>query len=456
MMARTRILGTITLGVWLLAGTWTIGRAQTHPVPLWPQTMPQVPLQPAPPPVCGLAVHPPAAPAMALPLPAPPDPPVPVVTIQVRVPASAPPGQEIEYRLCIENCSPADAHHVVIRNPLPANARFVRASPEPSQLAPELQWKLGTMHGGERRQIVLVLQPTGPSDLTNCARVQFEHGQCVTTRIAALPPAVFPPEGPEPGKLPSAVPVPPEGGKLKLTMTGPKQQYANLPATYFLTVTNTGKIPATNLLLTAQLPAQMQFVSASAGGKFVENEVAWILGNLEPGAMRTVELVLRAQATGRLCVKGRALADRGLTDEAEICTVFQGASALLLELTDRKDPVAVGEEASYLIEVVNQGSAPATNVQVRALVPEAMSYTRARGANVKVGERTPDGYQTLLFEPVAALAPGARVEIEVFAKALRPGDARFKVLLSADQLERGPVLEEESTQLFAEDGPRKE
>jgi uncharacterized repeat protein (TIGR01451 family) len=184
--------------------------------------------------------------------------------------------------------------------------------------------------------------------------------------------------------------------------------------------------------------------------------VAWILGTLEPGANRTVELVLRAQTAGEYCVRGDVLADRGLTDRAELCTLFQGHSALLLEVIDRKDPVELGGETSYVIEVGNQGSAPTTNVQVKALVPAALGYIRAKGADVKLGERTPDGYQVLLFEPVKSLAAGAKLEIEVFCKAVRVGEARFKVELRADQLERGPVREEESTMIFAEDGPQKE
>src|SRR5207249_5225145 len=110
----------------------------------------------------------------------------------------------------------------------------------------------------------------------------------------------------------------------------------------------------------------------------------------------------------------------------------------------------------YVIEVGNQGSAPTTNVQVKALVPAALSYLRAKGAEVKLGERTADGYQVLLFEPVKSLAAGAKLEIEVFCKAVRVGEARFKVEIRADQLERGPVREEESTMIFAEDGPPKE
>src|SRR5262245_3928373 len=48
--------------------------------------------------------------------PCPADPPTPVVSIRVRVPAIASAGQELEYRLCVENASRAAAHHVTVRN----------------------------------------------------------------------------------------------------------------------------------------------------------------------------------------------------------------------------------------------------------------------------------------------------------------------------------------------------
>src|SRR5262249_12104919 len=112
------------------------------------------------------------------------DPPAPQVTIRVRVPARVTIGQEIEYRISVENTSRAPAHHVVVRNPLPVGARFVRAEPPPATTDPELRWEFGTLAESAKRDITLVLAPTGRNDVTNCARVQFEHGQCVRTEIA--------------------------------------------------------------------------------------------------------------------------------------------------------------------------------------------------------------------------------------------------------------------------------
>src|SRR5262245_52597950 len=103
-----------SFGMWL-AAAWLLGCGLTAGRADGPCCMPIVPpaileLPCGPGPVCLPPLPPP------LPPPCPIDPPVPIVTVKVRVPACTPPGQDIEYRICVENCSPGDAHHVVIKN----------------------------------------------------------------------------------------------------------------------------------------------------------------------------------------------------------------------------------------------------------------------------------------------------------------------------------------------------
>ena len=433
----------------------------------------------AEPPLLGAVPAVPVAPvAPALPvLPVPPpdclptDPPPPVLKIKVRVPACQMPGRPIEYRLCVENCSTAEAHHVLLKNPLPANAAFVRADPAPAVLAPELQWPLGTIGGGACREVVLVLQPTNSEEVKNCARVQFEHGVCVTTRQAGYPPVVPLP----PGTAPPVVPMPPaaelpatpepptapaplpkitteEAPALTLTIEGHQRQYVNLASHYFLTVTNTGKTRATNLLVSCALPEQTKFERGSAGAKVVAGQVAWVLGDLEPGGRRTVELVLKAQAEGQYCVRATARADRGATAQAEACTQFIGVSALHVELTDRNDPLVVGGRTSYLIVVRSQGSAPVTSLKVKVLVPAALQLVDVKGpTKYELGAKTEQG-QWVELAPLARLEPATSQTYEVFVEARQAAESRLKVEVSADQLERGPVIDEESTTLFKEEG----
>ncbi len=379
------------------------------------------------------------------------DPPAPTVTLKVRVPACATPGKEIEYRYFIENCSPGDAHHVTVKNPLPTNVKFVRASPTPHQMEPELQWRLGTVKGGGKCEISLIVLPTGTDDVRNCVRIQYEHGQCVTTRLTQGGSPTMP--GVPDGKRPPIIePIPPEGAaKLTLQMEGPKDRYLNMPVRYFITVANEGKSAATNLLVRATLPERTEFVSADEGGKQVASQVAWLLKDLEPGSKRTVELVYKSQGAGQRCIKTSALADRNVSAQAELCTNFVGISALGLEMFDREDPIAVGGDTSFPIVVQNTGSAPVTNLRIRALVPNQMLLTKTVPADHKLTENLPQG-QWLVFGPMAPLEPGAKVDFEVFVKGVKAGDARFRIEMSADQLERGPVVEEESTIIYDDSG----
>jgi uncharacterized repeat protein (TIGR01451 family) len=431
---------------------------QPQPVPVMPA--PAMPPQMMPTP-SSVVPHPsPAAPFMEVPCP-PVDPPTPLVKLRVRVAACSAAGQEIEYHITAENCSAASAHHVLVRNPLPDNCRFVRAQPEPSEKDPELIWTFGTLCAGESREIVLVLAPTDANDVKNCARVQFEHGQCVVTRIAKAPPAVEPPsEPPARPRVEKETPkvVPSGTAKLDLKITGPKLQYANLSARYQIVVTNIGDGAAENLVLNAALPENSSFQAASDNAKFHFGQAAWPMGNLPPGSSKTVEVTYRMLAAGEACIKASALADSGVRTEAEACTKFEGASALHLDTIDTSDPVHVGGETSYRITVFNQGSVDLTNIQVRVLVPREMTLLRAAGATTppppeQLPPSGPDG-QTLNFAALKALKPGEKQVYEVFVRASRPGDARWRTTLTADQLTGGPVVEEESTTVFKEDERR--
>jgi uncharacterized repeat protein (TIGR01451 family) len=448
----------------------------------------------------------------------------PIVALRVLVPAASGAHEELEYRILAENRSRAAAHHVVIHAELPANARYVRADPEPNTAAPNLQWRLGTLDAGAQREIRLVLAPAGPGNLRVCVRVTFEHGVCVTTQVAPpmLPALSVRKRGPtaaqrgqpltflvtvvNTGQAPAhnvtLVDTLPEGlehasgqkqltfalgtlapgqarqvtyqvvaradgrwcnravvtadgglrdeaevcivvteAKLALTKTGPKQQYLSTPITYRLTVTNPGTGPATNLVLVDRVPAGAVFVSASNGGRLVGDRVQWTLGPLAPGASRTVEVKFRAAAAGVLVNQAEASADRGLRASAEARTEVLGAPGLLLEAVDRDDPIEVGADTAYEIIVRNQGTLPVTNIRLTATVPAELAIVRVQGP---VDHKKDE--QKIIFEPLK-LPANTETIFRIFVRAVKPGDVRFRVEMTADQLPAGAVREEESTNI---------
>jgi uncharacterized repeat protein (TIGR01451 family) len=496
------------------------------------------------------------------------DPPVPAVAIRVRVPAQVAPGQDIEYRLLVENCSRAAAHHVLVRNPLPSNARFIRATPEPTAREPVLLWDLGTLPARARKEIVLVLAPTGPGDVQNCARVQFEHGECVRTRIGAGERANLPPEprirpvapvprpdgritrpdfgqtraqlrlrklGPKqaviflsqtfelevtntgsataanvvlkdtlpqgmvflnskpaiPGDTPvltwnlgnlapgqtrkveyqvspqklgtltNRAVVEAGGGlreeavtqivvgdvKLGIVKTGPQRRLINRPATYQITVTNSGTMAATGVRISDELPPDIKLVRAGAPGQVVGERVVWDLGTLPAGGRRTAQLVVRATKAGTFKNVATVTAEGDLSEQSLTQTRFEEAEGLALEIDKSADPLEVGREGTYTIRLLNQGKAAANNVSLTIIVPEEMKVQSARGPRASEQNK-----KTIRFAPLAVLAPGVEAIYTLQVQAQRPGDVRLQVEVATDPAAPGGPLRWEETTLIP--GPK--
>ncbi len=64
-----------------------------------------------------------------------------------------------------------------------------------------------------------------------------------------------------------------------------------------------------------------------------------------------------------------------------------------------------------------------------------------------------EGKKVLQFD-LPLLVAGAQADYVIFVQGARAADARMRIEMSADQLEAGPVIEEESTRIYAEEpGP---
>jgi uncharacterized repeat protein (TIGR01451 family) len=313
------------------------------------------------------------------------------------VPASSGPGQRLEYRLCVENSSRAAAHHVTVRNPIPEHARFVEANPKPTREGNELFWRLGTLEGCACREIALVLEPTGGGDVRNCARVQFEHGQCVTTRISRP--------------------------QVRVSKSGPTQATLNQTVTFRLQVTNTGSVPVRDLTLADVLDAGLEYPSEpppAAGGK---QQLTWDIKSLAPGQTETRTYQAVAKKEGKLCNTAEVSGPGGVYDRATQC-VTVGASALSLDLTGPDEALA-RRPARYNLSVGNRGTLPAANVRVVLPVPAGVDFVEA-----SPGGEFRDGQVSWFVGPLAAAARPRSLWVRLVAPS--PGEVMFRGTATAD------------------------
>ena len=279
------------------------------------------------------------------------DPPPPVVAVRVRAPAEIVSGAPATYRLIVENTSRSAAHHVLLKVALPANVGLVKSTPKADTEPPQLSWKFGSLEPGEKREVSLVLKPTTDDDVEVCGRVQFEHGQCVRSRITR--------------------------SGLDVKRTGPTFASVGPPLSYSLEVVNNGRAAAKNVTVEEVLPAGVDYGSSVPPIKG-EPPFLWKLGDLAPGQRKTIRYEVFPKQEGEHKIRTLLRAEGVQSERTAPLTV--GISPLAVVITGPCQAV-VGQTARYDITVHNHGKKALNRVTLSNMLPkeiELLGVTRGR------------------------------------------------------------------------------
>ncbi len=175
--------------------------------------------------------------------------------------------------------------------------------------------------------------------------------------------------------------------KLRIQVSGPDEVFFNSPQIYRLTLSNSGTGVAEEVSVDLLPPV--------GGEKTVSTHE---VGDLLPGASKTVEVELMPREAGKLSVKATASALGGITAEADK-DIFCRKPELEV---DWRGPVKkyAGTVATYYFRVRNPGTASADNVDLGVRLPGGAEFVS--GSEGHLVDRTK---QTLTWH-VGSLLPG--------------------------------------------------
>lgn len=324
---------------------------------------------------------------------------------------------QTDIRFIVTNSGTAEVRNVVVRAPLPEGMTTVEGRRE-------IVVNVGNVGAQQSREITQRLRVTRPGSYTIRARAVAAND--MATDAASVSITAF-------------------QGAISIAVRGPAEDYVGLPAEYDILVTNTGDARVRDVVIEGRAPAGMEFVDASSGGSLQGDRVVWRFEQLAAGQAQRVGARFRGQEPGVVRFVGTA---RGVCvgDVSEIVTTrLEGVPALLVEVVDKQDPVRVGEEEVYEIQVTNQGTANQTNVIVQTAIEQAQEFMSATGATATAAA---PGARSVTFEPLPVLAPKETAVWRVVVRCVTPGDIRFAVEVSSDQHGR-PVRETEATSVYA-------
>ncbi|MFQ3651148.1 MAG: hypothetical protein SNJ75_12510, partial [Gemmataceae bacterium] len=315
--------------------------------------------------------------------PAVSDPPPPVVMVRVRAPAELRADSPASYRISVENTSRAAAHHVLLKVALPANATLNKATPPAQTEPPQLAWKFGTLEAGQKREVTLLLKPTNNDEVEVCARVQFEHGQCVRSKIARA--------------------------GLDVRRIGPAFVRFAEVVSFTLEVSNNGRATAKNVTVEEVLPDAIDYANSvpAINGK---PPYVWKLGDLAPGERKTIRYEAFAKQQGEFKLRTVLKSDGSSTERTALLTV--GQSPLALVVTGPCQAI-VNRPTRYDITVHNHGSTALRKVSLSHELPREIELVSAALGRL-------DG-NTLRWD-LGTLEAGSsrRVSLEVLTR--EPGD----------------------------------
>jgi uncharacterized repeat protein (TIGR01451 family) len=338
----------------------------------------------------------------------------PRLVLATRGPDQAYVGEPVPFQILVSNPGSGPATNVLLRGKLPDGLQHPQGQ--------VVEAELGTLAPGESRSVTLTATAAKAGRHLSEITASADGGLEATSRAA----------------------VQVLGAELQAHRGGPQRCLLKGEVNWEVEVSNTGSAPATNVELSDTIPAGLEFVSAGDGGLYDASgrTVTWRFPSLAPGGRQKVALRVKAVSVGEHVDHVSVRAERGVEVRAEAPFTVEGVPALMLEVVDLEDPIEVGGELTYEVRVVNQGSCPCTNIQITATVPDGLQARDGTG---------PTAYRfqgaQVVFEPLAKLATKADVVYRMKVRGLQPGDYRFKVQMTCDQL-RQPVYKEESSRVY--------
>lgn len=326
-------------------------------------------------------------------------------------------GEEVVFNIRLSNPGTGVATNVTIEENVPQGLQHFNGQ--------ELEYQVGTLRPGESRILELTLKADKPGMVQNnlIARADGNIEVQDTCELEVVAPA------------------------LRVEITGPRRRYLERRASYEIHVANPGTAAAHNVELVAHLPRALRFVKTNNSGTYdpQRHVVIWNLAELPAQEMGTVQIDTTPVQMGDHAIQVDARASMGLADSVEHHVAVDGLAALLYTVTDVSDPIEVGGETTYKIQIVNQGSKEATNLQLGALIPSGMEALSGEGptkANIQGAQ--------CVFEPLPRLGPQATADYQIHVKGVTPGDKRIQIQLLSDDINE-PVTKEESTHVYADE-----
>jgi uncharacterized repeat protein (TIGR01451 family) len=174
---------------------------------------------------------------------------------------------------------------------------------------------------------------------------------------------------------------------LTINKTAPGTVASGANLTYTINYGNTGKVAATNVVISDPVPAGTTFVSATGGGTLVAGNVVWNIGTLNPGQTGSVTFTVTVNLpAGSTVLNNNYFIDADIVPPVigpPVTTRVEAPPPLTIGKT-APGTVASGANLTYTINYSNNSAVNVPNVVITDPLPAGTTFVSATGGGTYI------------------------------------------------------------------------
>ena len=317
------------------------------------------------------------------------------VTLHCHGPETAELGENVTFRVVVENIGDGPAQSVVLTPKLPESSYIESQTPRAAKIA--------TLTAGQSQEFKFVVRAAEPGVLEGTFVVSAQDNrevQC-SHRVKVLRP------------------------DLRVDVDGTRVNFLQSEGDFELHTWNPGDTVLRSVRVALQIPQGLEVTTLSEVADIDrENRIySWCLSNMNPGDSHKIQLKTKATKVGQQIQLAVAMAGTTLRAQDDHLTHVISRPDVDVAVINSKEAIQVGQAEEFAVSLVNRGSRAAETVAVTIALPDGMEAIAGEGYTGE-GEKvtfpgfplTPGESKTLKFRAVGTaagdLAVRATVETE--------------------------------------------
>ena len=387
------------------------------------------------------------------------------LSIRMTGPESVDVGQRAQFRVELTNTSRTAMTNVRVRDTFDPGLSEVNNKRSPieipfDQLAP-----------GETKRFAVTFNVNEPGEQCHRIDVAADGGHTASARgcVTGIPSRAAPGSSPPLASSPISLEIK-TSGRIEVGKRGIVQ----------VDIVHAGRTPVTNLQLRVEHPPALNPVQASSGAGVEDNAVVWQIETIGPGERISRQVEFEGLEPQALASVRAAIVSDQTAEQSRQATIrviapavtppgtkappaagkagpmgaatppTANANNLKVSAADNPDPVKVGGEVTYLIEVTNAGERLDSDVVLSFALPPSLTYKSLGSTNGRFQLHSVGGAGSGRFEltPIASLPAGGKSgTITLKATAMRAGKASLKLTVQSALNPQGLEFAAETTVL---------